>query len=169
MENSWQIEVRFPGHYVLGVVDLMGTAGGNNRAVQTCISHSNGLALHRYVTVRPGNTRPRHSANGCSRVWMSRQTDRWYWVWAPICVPIFYARKHSWKVWSQGNIPDTSGNIPQLEESIPFHITSQESFPDFTRNDSFCKEWQFDQKEWFLCQKGMIIFFSKNNQKNDSF
>ena len=107
---------------------------------------------------------------------MSRQTDRWYWVWVPIYVSILYIEQ---------NIPDTAGNLPQIEESIPFHrkafLTSQESFPDFTRNDSFCKEWQSDQKEWqfdqkewqivipwvkkewFLCQKGMIPVSKRND------
>ena len=72
-----------------------------------------------YVTVRPGNTRPRHSANGCSRVWMSRQTDRWYWVWAPIYVPILYNRKGSF-IFRQntGKVPSSSDKTQEPFQNI---------------------------------------------------
>ena len=72
-----------------------------------------------YVTVRPGNTRPRHSANGCSRVWMSRQTDRWYWVWAPIYVPILYNRKGSF-IFRQntGKVPSSSDKTQEPFQNV---------------------------------------------------
>ena len=64
--------------------------------------------------------------------------------------------------------PEAAGNIPQIEESIPFQrkafLTSQESFPDFTRNDSFARNDNLTKRNDNLTKRN-----DKMRQRNHSF